>query len=107
MHILALFLTLLLTIASCHEDDIQCDDIQCNDVNADFSCPVAEGSSVKAIVKLSPLEESWIGKEKIFFIESSGRPFLKQRQACAVGASINNTNQSTLHTNFSLSISVQ
>ena len=40
------------------------------------------------VVELEDIEDSWRDKDKIFFIESSDRPYLKARQACAVESAV-------------------
>ena len=40
------------------------------------------------IINLRKIEDQWADRDKIFFIESSDRPFLKPRQACAIESAI-------------------
>ena len=49
-----------------------------------------EASCKDRVIKLEQIEDFWKDTEKIFFIESSDRPFLSPRQSCSVESAVKN-----------------
>ena len=58
----------------------------CDAVNGD--CLKTKEFDCSGTVKLAKLDEILEEENKIFFVESSDRPFLNQRQACSVESAV-------------------
>ena len=72
----------------CSKADENCEE-RTNQLSPDvFDCD----KSYETKIPLRQIEDFWANRPKMFFIESSGRPHLKARQACSVESAIRNAN---------------